>query len=376
VPWKDAAEINPKQSPPISSRSSTNGTYLVLLPLLLPCSIGSMMPSDHGLIGRAVLLLNRLHLIAIDRGRHRRARAVVLQGQGHGTNTTVAGRRRRRGHRGEGDVQPLPDLGHVPLGRHGHLPDGGGHAGSGGGVGPRCTCGFSHAGGQQQSVAAGFRLGLIEGEGVVGKPPAGAGAARAEGGRDAVRAVGGRRGEADGHGGVGRRCLVPIAPDGRSPAGRRVLLLLVVLLLLIVAAAMVLIVVVPGRRGGHHLRRRAGRRRNAPSSSTRLATGGGGLAGRGNPPRRTDEARFQQLHPPFEGGVAAAGGSPSRGRSRRSPLRPALLGAHPKTHRSLACLVWFGLVARFEFNARSSFGGLTCLNKRSTICAGKTNAAK
>ena len=104
------------------------------------------MSSDHGLIGRAVLL----HLVAIDGGRHRRARAVVLLRKGHGTST-VAGRQG-----GEGDVQPLPDLGHVPFGCHGHLPNGGRHASSASASASTGACtrrGSADTGGQQ-SIAA------------------------------------------------------------------------------------------------------------------------------------------------------------------------------------------------------------------------------
>ena len=256
-----------------SIRITMTKSHLVLL-FLPSLSIGCVMSGDHGLVGRAVLLLP-LHLVAIDRGRHRRTGAVMRLG--------------------EGDVEPLPDLGHVPFGRHGHLPDGRGHtrpgtssASGGGGIGT------SQDTGGEQGIAARFRPGLVEGEGMVGQATAGAGAAGAEGGGDALRSVGGRRGgESDRHG------TVTVAPDGRAPraAGRIWVLLL-------------LVVMVAGRCGGHHLRRCAGRRRLRCT-------------------RRTDESRFQQLHPLFESGAPSS----SRCLRRGAPSRPALLGAH-----AYACL--------------------------------------
>ena len=302
------------------------------------------MSSDHGLIGRAVLLVQLVHLIAIYRGRHRRARAVMLQRKRDGT-PTVAGRRG-----GERDVQPLPNLGHVPFGCHGHLPDGGRHTGSSASASAGAHCGSTGAGpgctrkgtGGQEGVAARFRLRLIEGEGMVGKSPAGAGTSCPEGRGDAVRTVGGGRGKANGHGGVrGWHLMMTIAPHRRSraSAGRRGWLLLMLLLLgmmiitvavavavAMTAAVVMIVAVVPGRRGGHHLRRRAGRRRKAPTR------GGAGCCRRRNASRRTDEARFQQFHPPFQGGAAAVGGLSSAssgwGHGRRRPPGPTLLGAH------------------------------------------------
>ena len=275
-----------------SIRITMTKSHLVLL-FLPSLSIGCVMSGDHGLVGRAVLLLP-LHLVAIDRGRHRRTGAVMRLGEGDdAAAVAVAGRLLR----GEGEVEPLPDLGHVPFGRHGHLPDGRGHtrpgtstcsASGGGGIGT------SQDTGGEQGIAARFRPGLVEGEGMVGQATAGAGAAGAEGRGDALRSVGGRRGgEADRHG------TVTVAPDGRAPrAAGRIWVLLV------------LVVMVAGRCGGHHLRRCAGRRRLRCT-------------------RRTDESRFQQLHPLFESGAPSS----SRSLRRGAPSRPALLGAH-----AYACL--------------------------------------
>ena len=274
-----------------SIQNSMIKSHLVLLLLPLP-SIGRVMAGDHGLVGRTVLLLLPLHLVAIDRGRYRRTGAVMRLVEGDDAATAaavaaVAGRLLR----GEREIESLPDLGHVPFGRHGHLPDGRGHTRA------STSCigtSRSQGPGGEQGIAARFRPGLVEGEGMVGQAPAGAGAAGAEGGGDAlVRPVGGRRGgrEADRHG------AVTVAPDGRAPraAGR---------------IGSMIQRVAAGRCGGHHLRRCAGRRR------LRCA-------------RRTDEARFQQLHPLFEFGAPGSSWAFGRG----PPSRPALLGAHAYAFR-------------------------------------------
>ncbi len=263
-----------------SIQNSMIKSHLVLL------FLGCMMSSDHGLVGRAVLLLP-LHLVAIDRGRYRRTGAVMRLGEGDDAAAVAVAGRLLRGE-GDVDVEPLTDLGHVPFGRHGHLPDGRGHTRPGT---SSASAGITSQGtGGEQGIAARFRPGLVEGEGMVGQATAGAGAAGAEGGGDALRPVGGRRGrEADRHG------TVAVAPDGRAPRA---------------AGRIWLIQRVAGRCGGHHLRRCAGRRRLRCT-------------------RRTDEARFQQLHPLLEFGAAGS----SRAFRRGPPSRPALLGAH-----AYACL--------------------------------------